>query len=272
MSDVQVIHKLEDVRPGDIYLGPIGGAVGAGVRLAQILVDGGWRVGPLHVEHIGIVVEAARDYFGPLLQNRATGQVEQLSAEIHSHEIPRMEAKGFSYYRTGLLAAPRMVQAMPRGAEEIPLTYARHWTPAVAYARIPEDYPGQAADAAAIARLMVAEKVAYSFASYGALALWHWGLKAPRLTEWIGRRREPHVTVLRTGHEIDGSPIWYEKSIQLPVEAICSVLADQCWSLAGKRVMDGLAPQAVTPSQLGQRLLTGMDGVVWGWPMAHPHP
>jgi hypothetical protein len=60
--------------------------------------------------------------------------------------------------------------------------------------------------------------------------------------------------------------------LRLPMEAICSVLADQCWSLAGKRVMHGTAPQAVTPSQLGQRLLTGMEGVVWGWPMAHPYP
>lgn len=235
----QVIERLEDVRPGDLYLGPIGGALGGAIRAAQVIVDGGWRVGPLHVEHIGIVVEAARP----------AGSRITLSAS------DQQDAR-----------APRMVQAMPRGAEEIALSYDRHWTPKVAYARIPEDYPGQAADAAAIARLMVREKVRYSFPSYGALALYHWGYQAPRLTEWIGRRRNPgpSIEAMRAaGLALDrGKPF----EIRLPVEAICSVLADQCWSLAGKRVMEGTAPQAVTPSQLGQRLLTGMDGVVWGWP------
>jgi hypothetical protein len=223
---VNVITKLEDVRPGDIFLGPIGGGLGAAIRAAQIIVDGGWRVGPLHVEHIGIVVEAAWD---------------------GGHEA----------------TAPKMVQAMPRGAEEIELTYDRHWTPKVAYARIPEDYPGQAADAAMIARLMVREKVRYSFPSYGALALYHWGHQAPRLTEWIGRRRT-NISLPSIGGRAS--------DVRLPVEAICSVLADQCWSLAGKRVMEGTAPQAVTPSQLGQRLLTGMDGVIWGWPSRYPYP
>jgi hypothetical protein len=267
--NAQVIHKLEDVRPGDIYLGPIGGAVGAGVRLAQILVDGGWRVGPLHVEHIGIVVEAATRWDGPVAQHRKTGAVRRLSADS-DHLLEPGEVR---HGGTGLLASPRMVQAMPRGAEEIGMTYEKHWTPAVAYARIPEDYPGQAEDAAAIARLMVSEGVAYSFASYGALALWHWGLKAPRLTKWIGRRRGTMFADMPSGH---GKRYTSDRPsmevVQLPVEAICSVLADQCWSLAGKRVMHGAAPQAVTPSQLGQRLLTGMDGVVWGWPMAHPYP
>lgn len=244
MSD-SYIQRLEDVRPGDIFLGPIGGAVGAGIRLAQILVDGGWRVGPLHVEHIGIVVEAA----SPDFQDRSS--VERASVTGHG---------------------PRMVQAMASGAEEIELTYAKHWTPSVAYARIPEDYPGQAADAAAIARLMVEHKVAYSFASYAALALYRWGWKAPRLTKWIGRRgaavEMPHWS---NGPTVQPYPGW-TRGGRLPLEAICSVLADQSWSLAGKRVMHGTAPQAVTPSQLGTRLLTGMDGVVWGWPIAHPHP
>jgi hypothetical protein len=261
--NAQVIHKLEDVRPGDIFLGPIGGAVGAGVRLAQIIVDGGWRVGPLHVEHIGVVVEAATRWDGPVAQHRKTGAVRRLSADSDHLLEPGEVRHGGS----GLLASPRMVQAMPRGAEEIGMTYEKHWTPAVAYARIPEDYPGQAADAAAIARLMVRERVRYSFPSYGALALYHWGWKAPRLTEWIGRRREP-VPAPFLEHGFDTA----RTTIQLPREAICSVLADQCWSLAGKRVMEGTAPQAVTPSQLAQRLLTGMEGVVWGWPTAHPYP
>jgi hypothetical protein len=263
----QVIRRLEDVRPGDLYLGPIGGGLGAAIRAAQLIVDGGWRVGPLHVEHIGIVTEASRTFDGPVVQNVDTGSVRTV------HDRVVYTADNERLYPTGLQTAPKMVQAMPRGAEEIELSYAKHWTPQVAYARIPQDYPGQAEDAAAIARLMVQEGVAYSFASYGALALYHWGWKAPRLTEWIGRRR-PHIQVdLPSGYGVpagDEPGMW--KGVQLPREAICSVLADQCWSLAGKRVMHGTAPQAVTPSQLGQRLLTGMDGVIWGWPSAHPYP
>lgn len=216
------IRSLADVRPGDIYLGPIGGPLGAGIRLAEVIVDGGWRVGPLHVEHIGIVTEAS-------------------PAGLHQ---------------------PRMVQAMPHGAEEIEMSCAKHWTPRCAYARMPEDWPGQAADAAAIARLMVSEGVAYSFASYAALAAYRWGWKAERLTKWIGRRRRGAVKLPRWSNGMEGR----RRGGFLPLEAICSVLVDQAWSLAGKRVMEDTAPQAVTPSMLGRRLLTGMEDVVWGWP------
>lgn len=260
-----MIRRLEDVRPGDIYLGPIGGALGGAIRAAQVLVDGGWRVGPLHVEHIGIVVESSRT-LGPCFR-LATGRYVEIPPDIPPDKV--FHPVGATHYPTGLITAPRMVQAMPRGAEEISLSYDKHWTPKVAYARIPEDYPGQAADAAAIARLMVAEGVAYSPASYLALGLYRLGYRAPRLTEWIGRRREPIVIPLNGWPAGRPQPV---EGIHLPCEAICSVLADQCWSLAGKRVMLGTAPQAVTPSQLGARLLTGMEGVIWGWPSVHPHP
>lgn len=268
---VQVIERLEDVRPGDLYLGPIGGVLGGAIRAAQVIVDGGWRVGPLHVEHIGIVVEASHSLPPGTIQDRRTGIYYPPDAPsgIDWRNVPN---GNYDTYSTGVQTAPRMVQAMPRGAEEIALSYDRHWTPKVAYARIPEDYPGQAMDAAAIARLMVREEVRYSFSSYGALALYHWGYQAPRLTEWIGRQRNPgpSVEAMRAaGLALDrGKPF----EIRLPVEAICSVLADQCWSLAGKRVMEGTAPQAVTPSQLGQRLLTTMPGVIWGWPKDRPYP
>lgn len=247
------IKSLADVRPGDIYLGPIGGPLGVGIRAAEVIVDGGWRVGPLHVEHIGIVTDVALPKM--VRGNYVRGAFQQDgNAFIPGHwddeAWPTVQGRG-----------PLMVQAMRHGAEEIELSQDKHWTAKCAYARIPEDYPGQAEDAAAIARLMVEHDVAYSFASYAALALYRWGYKAPRLTEWIGRRQEPIVVPL--------NPAPFKRPVEgvkLPVEAICSVLADQCWSLAGKRVMEGTAPQAVTPSQLGQRLLTGMDGVIWGWP------
>ncbi len=255
------IRSLADVRPGDLYLGPIGGFLGASIRGAQVIVDGGWRVGPLHVEHIGIVTEASRT-LGPAIRESATGRYTELDDAARVAYELHGTSPAFEHYPTGVITAPKMVQAMPRGAEEIELRQQTHWTPKCAYARIPEDWPGQAADAAAIARLMVAEGVAYSFASYPALGAYRWGYRAPRLTEWIGRRRDP-IPSGNVGLDLaaPGGP-----GIALPVEAICSVLADQCWTLAGKRVMDNAAPQAVTPSMLGRRLLTGMEGVTWGWP------
>jgi hypothetical protein len=233
-----MIRSLEEVRPGDLFLGPIGGWAGVGVRLGELIVDGGWRVGPLDVRHIGVVVEASK-------------------------RLPPMSIYKDRLYETGVITAPLLAQAMPGGAEIIEMRQDTHWTPRCAFARIPEDYPGQAQDAAAIARLMAELEIGYSWGSYPALSAYRLGYKAPRLTEWIGRRREP-VTLrqmLAAGQDRD---VLY--GLRLPVEAICSVFADQAWSLAGKRVMEGTAPMAVTPSQLGQRLLFQMEGVEWGWP------
>lgn len=224
------IGSLQDLRPGDIMFGPIGGPVGLGIGLGELIVDGGLRVGSMSVRHVGIVVEASR-------------------WEPASEEYP-----------TGVITPPRLVQAMPGGAEEIPMSYDQHWTSRHAYARLPEDYPGQGQDAAAIARLMVEHNVGYSYASYLALAAWHWGLSTPRLEAWIGRRQDP----IALAHE--GSPLPWPWIVSLPVEAICSVLADQTWSLTGKKIMEGVPHQCVTPSQLATRLLTGIDGVTWGWP------
>lgn len=236
---VTEITRLEDVRPGDIYLGPIGGWFGPLISAGELLVDGGFHVGRLDVRHIGIVVEAQQILPPGAVYSRIT-------------------------YETGVQTAPRLAQAMPGGAEIVDMTYDQHWTPKVAYARLPEDYPGQAEDAAAIARLMVSEGVAYSFASYAALAAWHWGLSTPKLEKWIGRRQGPVETQLRGG---------LDRDVRLPVEAICSVFADQAWSLTGKKIFtDGRPHQCVTPSQLGQRLLTGLEDVVWGWPVDHPYP
>lgn len=221
------IESLADLRPGDLLFGPIGGAVGIGVGLGQLALGEAFRVGRLSIRHVGVVVESM-DYVGPEL------------------------------------AGPFLVQAMPHGAEEIEMTKAGHWTPRHAYVRLPEDYPGQALDAAAIARLMVSEGVAYSPASYLALAFWRWGLKTPRLEEWIGRRRQP-VMVSNTWGRAGWDRSAGADPVRLPCEAICSVLADQSWSLTGKRIMVGVPHQVVTPGALAARLLS-MPGVVWGWP------
>jgi hypothetical protein len=257
----EVITHLEDVRPGDFYLGPIGGWVGAGVSAGELLVDGGFRVGPLDVRHIGIVVEASNVYGPGTVRNRKTG------IYYPDGDWSKTPMGEYDTYASGVIAAPRLAQAMPGGAEIVDMTYAQHWTSKCAYARLPEDYPGQAEDAAAIARLMVSEGVGYSYGSYPALAAWHWGLSTPRLEAWISRRRPPVETPGLAWSMSD------PRMARLPVEAICSVFADQAWSLTGKKIFeDGRPHQCVTPSQLGQRLLTRMDGVGWGWPVDYPYP
>lgn len=234
-----MIERLEDVRAGDLFLGPIGGAAGLAVRAGQLVVDGGWRVGPLDVRHIGVVVEASVNLPG-------------------TPEAPATHRGRI--YSTGVVTAPRLAQAMPGGAEVIEMRRDTHWTKRCAFARIPEDYAGQGADAAAIALAMADLEIGYSWSSYLALSAYRLGYRAPRLTGWIGRRRPPVWVEDAPGH------VREPMEVRLPVEAICSVFADQAWSLAGKRVMEGTAPMAVTPSQLAQRLLFGLDGVEWGWP------
>jgi hypothetical protein len=220
------IESMADLKPGDIFFGPIGGAVGLGVGIGQALLGEGWSVGPLKIRHVGVVVES-------------------------------LKLDGWTDTRS-----PRMVQAMPSGAEEIEMDPNKHWTPTCAYVRLPEDYPGQMLDVAAIARLMVSEKVAYSFASYLALAAWRWGLEAPRLERWIDRRGDP-VPFLDGG---GFHALALAGGVRLPREAICSVLADQCLTLAGKSVMIGTPKQCVTPGKLAARLLFETPGAEWSFP------
>lgn len=203
--------------------GPIGGAVGLGVGLGQLMLGEGFRVGAVSVRHVAIVVEAS-----------------QRQVDRHG----------------GVITAPRLVQAMPGGAEEVKMTYEHHWTSRHAYARLPEDYPGQGQDAAAIAQMMADDEVPYSYASYAALAGWKLGYDAPRLTNWINRRRDPIDFTNMLGQAC---------KLALPVEAICSVLAEQSWTMAGKKVMIGVQPQCVTPGALAGQLLQDPD-VEWGWP------
>lgn len=227
------IKSLADVRPGDLYIGPIGGLVGVGVALGEIALGEGFRVGKLSARHVGIVTQA-------------------------SQTLPPGSAYKGQVYETGVITAPRMAQAMPGGAEVIDLSQQRHWTARNAFVRLPEDYPGQALDAAAIALAMVQEGVDYSPLSYGALAAWHWGWRTGKLEGWIDRRREP------AGVRLPGSR-WANGVVDLafPVEAICSVFADQAWSLAGKRVMVDVPRQVVTPGAMALQLWR-RPGVVWG--------
>jgi len=251
------INRLEDVRPGDIMFGPIGGLVGAGVGLGQLALREAFRIGRLSVRHVGIVVEASAHLGGHQLRNDATGEYV-IAPPVPGRPGEWIVPGGWTHYPHGVITAPRLVQAMPHGAEEIEMRQQTHWTPRHVFMRLAEDYPGQAEDAAAIARLMVREGVAYSFASYGALAAWRWGIQTPRLARWINRRGAV-VKLDHWSNGLEGHP----RGGRLPREAICSVLADQSWSLAGKRVMVGVLPQVVTPGAMAIQLWN-RPGVVRG--------
>ncbi len=223
------ILTMADLRPGDIGFGPLAGGWGRLGMYGEVIVDGGFRVGPLNVGHVFEVVDVQPGLIP--LDGGAT------SAEPIVH----------------------VVEAMPNGAVETWIGSQR-WTQEYAYVRIPEDYPGQALDSAAIARAMIGTP--YSFASYAALAAWRFGWKTPRLEKWINRRNEPDGI----GHGYVSHKTGVRLAPWLPSEAICSVLVDQAWALTGKQVMPAGTPhQCVTPSGLGAALLE-MPGAVWGWP------
>lgn len=144
-----------------------------------------------------------------------------------------------------------LIEAMPRGARERDLR-ASDWSPKTAFARLPTAYDGQHMDAARIARRMIGTP--YSFGSYVQLAAWRFGWKTWALEERINRRRPPYTFRTMRGEDVD---------LALPTEAICSVLVDQAWSLAGARVMVGTKPQIVTPGALAAQLLRRRD-IEWG--------
>ncbi len=161
---------------------------------------------------------------------------------------------GHVFVVTGPVTA---VEAMPGGAVEVAIP--ERWTSRFAYVRLPEDYPGQAEDAAIIARAMIGTP--YSFASYAALAAWRFGVKAKWLERWIDRRERGVPVPSEAPDAVDDM-----KTVMLPAEAICSVLADQAWALTGKQVMPAGTPhQCVTPGALAKALLE-MDGAKWMWP------
>jgi hypothetical protein len=220
------VSELADLRPGDLGFGPIHGGAGLLVSAGQLLLGEGFRVGDLDIRHVFVVVE--------------------------------------SLLTTG--PAMKVVEAMPGGAREA-WVGADRWTDQYAYIRLPEDYPGQADDATAIARAMIGTP--YSFASYAALAAWRLGMKTPKLERWIDRRRNDGLGI--QDPEVRARIIANYKqqgigaAVGLPREAICSVLADQAWSLTGKKIMEGVAHQCVTPGALAGRLLA-MDGAHWMWP------
>lgn len=132
---------------------------------------------------------------------------------------------------------PRLVQAMPSGAEEITLD-ERHWTPDHVYLRPPYGseerliglttltVASQGIGVAAAARRYL--DTPYSYLDYAAILGRHLGVKDGRLRRYVRSTR--HM--------------------------ICSQLADQAMADAGFHVFDdGRWPQDVTPAALYAALL-----------------
>jgi hypothetical protein len=233
----RLITTMQDLRPGDMFLGPIGGLVGAGVSLGLDILGEAFRSGTLDIRHAGIIVEAAKGN-----PDRPTTYVEGPTGPLYQ--------------------PPLLAQAMPSGAEIVPLSMEHHWTERCAYVRLPEDYLGQALDAAYVARLMVQHNVGYGWLSYPALTAYKIGIRNQGLRAWINRRQGPITVTLPSNLD---APMPVHTVLQLPVEAICSVFNDQAWSLVGKDLVDDTHPQAVTPGLLGD-VLSDLHGAVWARP------
>lgn len=147
----------------------------------------------------------------------------------------------------------KLVEAMPSGARIRDLRET-DWSPSHAYFRLVEDYPGQAEDAARVALAMI--DVPYGFSSYAYIAAHLAGCESEWLENRINRRQDEHtrITLPNSGKLMTAA---------IPYEAICSVHAEQCWTLTGKKVIHGTKPQVVTPGMLTNQLWNGR-GVIRG--------
>jgi hypothetical protein len=140
-----------------------------------------------------------------------------------------------------------LVEAMPSGARVRKLNSISDWSPKHRYYRLPEDYSGQAEQAAAIAVAMLGTP--YSFMSYAYLGAYLGGFQPEWLELHIDRRKLTEVK------SYSATPF----HVRSPIEAICSVLAEQSWTLAGKKVIHGTRPQVVTPGMLCRQLEANPD-------------
>lgn len=233
------LTSLGELRRGDLMFTNISKPL-----IASLIVKGGQlamrervRLGTLSIDHVGVVVEPAVPGLVPLGAEGLT--------------VPN--ARG-----------PLLVQAMPHGAETIELTPERYLSSSVAYSRPTEDYPGQADDAAFMARLFAELKIHYSPLSYVYLAEYRFagrhgrGAAQAHLAKIINRR-VPYgkPLVLPSGRTFD--------DYEVPEQMICSELGDEAWAATGKQVMPpGTPEQVVTPGALALRSWS-MD-----WPWFHP--
>lgn len=184
-------------------------------------------------------------------QNTAPNKLLVYSGQILMHDHFRI-GRFVAGHAALITPGGKLVEAMPNGARERDLRET-DWSPSHAYFRLLEDYPGQALDAAIVARAMIGTP--YSFASYAYIGAYLAGYQSDWLAHRIDRRHDDYSRfTLPSGHFT---------SLGLPVEAICSVLVDQCWTLTGKNVIYGTKPQVVTPGMLTNQLWNGR-GVIRG--------
>ena len=195
------MSTLADLRPGDIMF-----ARHVSPRSADLLILAGQtllgQAGYPH--HVGVVTQAAQS----ITMIDCADQMRQAANALHG---------------------PKIVQAMPHGAEEIEIS-EEHWTPDYIYLRPAygnaPTYRHGGDFVAACARRYIGTP--YSFADYVALAGWHFGIKNGPVRRYV----------TSSGHQI------------------CSQLADQALADAGFHVFDdGRLSQDVTPSALYSRLL-----------------
>lgn len=200
--------------------GPIHGVTGWGVGAAQLalaIAEPGliFRQGPLEwfgIRHCGVIVSG-------------------------SMNLPPGSTWKGQVYPTGVMTAPRLVQAMPGGAEIIDLTYEK-WNREYVYLRptyglfdgtlnfYQFSKDDQAAAVAQVAQAYV--NTPYDFLTYGAIPLYRRGIRTHRVKEII------------SGTDT----------------MMCSRLLDCALEGAGWFLFDdGRLPGNVTPSEAYRRLL-----------------
>jgi hypothetical protein len=143
------VASLNDLGPGWLAFGPIGGGAGGLVGVGQVLLTP-WR----HqltwkrwwkVRHTGVVATRGGGDFGPDL-----------------------------------------VQAEPGGVQEVEMTTGQHWTKDWIYV-LPKYGIGQADKVAEIARRQARKKIPYAFECYPAIALHRTPIPTPALDHWLSR-------------------------------------------------------------------------------------
>jgi hypothetical protein len=223
--------------------GPIGGfvpgvvPVGAGqVLLADRTARLSWRQW-WHLRHVGVIVSASETLPPGTVRHLESGRY--YPPENVWRDVPNGE---YDTYETGVITAPRLVQAMPSGAEEIDMRQQKHWTSDHIYVRPAYVWPGEPNESvngevvALAARMYVGRP--YSFLDYAAILGVHLGIRNGPLRSYVRT----------TGH------------------MICSQLADQALADAGFHVFDdGRLPQDVVPAELFRALMR-MPGTL------HIHP
>jgi hypothetical protein len=139
------LSTLADLRPGDLYFGPIGGSAGRLVGAGQLLVAPWkhqltWRTW-WKIRHCGVVVAATPE--GPLI-----------------------------------------AQAEPRGMD-LAAVGTQRWTPEYVYIRPAYPLQGQADAVAELAMDMVDAKIPYAFEDYAAIFAHRLHLPVPHLDRFI---------------------------------------------------------------------------------------